>query len=85
VLHKIIHSRESKVLISLLRKLRKDAGLTQGELAEKLGVQRQIITSIERGERMFLLLDAREYLLPLRIGVVEFMGTLEKLLLENSL
>ena len=84
VLKKIIHSSESRVLTHLLRKLRKDAGLTQGQLAERLGVQRQIVTSIERGERMFLLLDAREYLRPLGLGAVDFMAMLEEALVRNG-
>ena len=78
VLTKIIHSPESRVLTTLLRKLRKQAGLTQGQLAEKLGVTRQIITSVERGERMVLLLEAREFIKPLGIGPMEFMRILEE-------
>ena len=85
MLKKIIHSPESRILTALLRKLRKDAGLTQGQLAEQLGVQRQIVTSIERGERMFLLLDTREYLRPFGVGAVEFMVMLEEALVTNGL
>jgi len=77
VFSKIIHSQESRILRVLLRRLRKQAGLTQGQLAEQLGVQRQIVTSIERGERMFLLLEVREFLRPLGVGPVEFMEMLE--------
>ncbi len=77
VLKKIIHSQESRVLTALLRRLRKQAGYTQGQLAEQLEVQRQIVTSIERGERMFLLLEARNYLSPLGISPVDFMSMLE--------
>ncbi len=85
MLKKIIHSPESRTLTRLLRKLRKDAGLTQGQLAEQIGVQRQIVTSIERGERMFLLLDTREYLRPLGIGIVQFVQMLEEALVSAGL
>jgi transcriptional regulator with XRE-family HTH domain len=39
----------------LLRKARKNAALTQGEVAERVGLSRTSITNIEKGRQHFLL------------------------------
>jgi transcriptional regulator with XRE-family HTH domain len=48
---KSIHSKEYRNLIEKLRKAREAAGLTQAEVAEKLGKPQSYISKIERGER----------------------------------
>jgi transcriptional regulator with XRE-family HTH domain len=40
-----------KLLAANLRKLRTDIGLSQEELAERAGLHRTYVSSIERGER----------------------------------
>lgn len=44
-------SSRNKATGSVLRKLRKDAGLTQVQLAERLGKPQSYISKIESGER----------------------------------
>ena len=50
-MEKTIYTREYAVLIHLLRVARQQAGLTQVELAKKVGQTQSFITKIERGER----------------------------------
>jgi transcriptional regulator with XRE-family HTH domain len=45
------HTREYQVFKDLLRSSRKDAGLTQEELAEALGVPQSYVSKYETGER----------------------------------
>lgn len=52
-----IHTKEQKSFTERLKNARKEAGLTQEEVAKKLGYGQSAISKIERGE--------------LRVGVVE--------------
>jgi transcriptional regulator with XRE-family HTH domain len=57
---KSIYGQEYRHLLSLLVQVRKDAGITQQELAGKLGRPQSFVSKFERGER--------------RIDVVEFLA-----------
>lgn len=48
---KSIHSKEYKVVLTRLKKARLDAGLTQAEVAKKLGHHQSYVSKIESGER----------------------------------
>ncbi len=48
---KSIHSKEYKVVLERLRKARLDAGLTQTQVAKKLGHHQSYVSKIESGER----------------------------------
>lgn len=52
-----LHSEENKALVALLVKARKDAGLTQVELAERMGKSQQFVSRLESGERRIDLLE----------------------------
>lgn len=52
-----IHTKEQQVFIARLKTARREAGLTQEEVAAKLGYGQSAISKIERGE--------------LRVGIVE--------------
>lgn len=56
-MNKTIHSPEYKRLLELLAGLRQKAGLTQRDLAERLGVHHSWVAKVEIGERR---LDAIE-------------------------
>lgn len=51
--------------------------MRQEDLAAKLGVVRQTVSAIERGERMLMVLELFEYLRPLGLGPSEFVARLE--------
>ncbi|HEV3261399.1 MAG TPA: helix-turn-helix transcriptional regulator [Gemmataceae bacterium] len=45
------HTREYRRLLAALRQAREKAGLTQGEVAERLGTYASFISKCESGER----------------------------------
>jgi transcriptional regulator with XRE-family HTH domain len=50
-MEKSIHSNEYKIVLQRLRKVRLEAGLTQVQVAKKLGHHQSYISKIESGER----------------------------------
>jgi len=62
---KSIHSHRQERLIALLRQAHEEAGLTQDQLAERMGAYRTFVSKYERGER--------------RLDVVEFMAVTDAL------
>lgn len=48
-----------RALGQLLREMRVESGLSQVELAEKLGVHQSFVTRVEQGERQLSLLEMR--------------------------
>lgn len=50
-MEKSIYSAEYQQLCALLRQLRHDAGLTQMEVAHRLGVPQSFVSKYESGER----------------------------------
>lgn len=55
---KAIYTEQQRVFIERMKELRKKAGLTQRELAEKLDVPQNTVARVEIGERR---LDVLEY------------------------
>jgi transcriptional regulator with XRE-family HTH domain len=56
---KSIYSAEYQRLCALLRQLRLDAGLTQVQVAERLGVPQSFVSKYESGERRLDLVEVR--------------------------
>jgi transcriptional regulator with XRE-family HTH domain len=52
-----LHSEENQTLVAILVKARKAAGMTQAELADKLGKPQQFISRLESGQRRIDLLE----------------------------
>jgi transcriptional regulator with XRE-family HTH domain len=59
-MRKTLHSPDYARLLALLRQARKDAGMVQQELAERLGRPQSFVAKVEGGER--------------RIDVIEFIA-----------
>ncbi len=62
---KTLRSDQHKILLEGLKKARRDAGVTQAELAERLGTVQSFVAKTEAGER--------------RLDVVEFVRVFEAL------
>lgn len=69
---KSIHNKTYQQLLSLLRTKRLDRGITQEELASRLGVGQGIVSKIETHERRLDLIELREICLALGISFPEF-------------
>ncbi len=70
--------RRRKVLWSLLRQVRVEAGLRQVGVATKLGVPQSYVSNYESGERRLDILELRAVCGVLRITLPTFIRRLEK-------
>ena len=57
---KSTQSKEYHLLLELLREARTEAGVTQVELAERLGTTQSFISKVERGELRLDVLQMRD-------------------------
>ena len=67
---KSVSTQQQERLVALLRQARKQAGLTQDELAERMGAYKTFVSKYERGER--------------RLDVIEFLAVTDALGLEPA-
>ncbi len=58
-MEKSIYSAEYQQLCALLRRLRQEAGLTQVQVAERLGVPQSFVSKYESGERRLDVIELR--------------------------
>lgn len=75
--NKSIHSTEYAVVLRMLRKDRKESGVTQVELARKLGLTQSQISKIERGENRLDILQLRSFCQAVGVSVTDFVRRLE--------
>jgi transcriptional regulator with XRE-family HTH domain len=76
-------TREQKLLQELLRNLRSEAGLTQKDLAVRLGEPQSYISKYESGERRLDFLEIRHLCKQFGISVSDFSKRLEVLINES--
>ena len=69
---KSIGTSEQKKLLTLLRKVRLDAGLRQIDLAVKLKQPQSYVSKYESGERRLDLLELQQVCFAVGISLVEF-------------
>lgn len=62
------HHRRYQAFLRLLRSWRDDAGLTQVELGDRLGVTQTFISKVERGERRLDIVEFAEWCEALRLA-----------------
>lgn len=80
---KTIHSTEYADFLRLLRQFRERQGLTQEQLAEKLGATQSFISKCERGERRIDALELRAFCLAMGVSLTDFVAELERVLSLN--
>ena len=76
-LEKTIYAPEYAVVLRLFREAREQSGLTQVELAERLGQTQTFVSKIERGDRRLDLIQLRTILEHLGVTLPEFVARLE--------
>jgi transcriptional regulator with XRE-family HTH domain len=81
---KTIHSTGYAKFLELLRQFRERQGLTQEQLAEKLGATQSFISKCERGERRIDALELRAFCLAMGVSMTAFVAELEQILSNDS-
>ena len=82
-MEKSINSREQRVLLETLNRLRIESGLRQVDLAKKLKVHQSFVSKYESGERRLDLVELRQICQLLNKDFVEFVQEFEANLSEN--
>jgi transcriptional regulator with XRE-family HTH domain len=77
---KSIHTPEHKKLLTLLREIRVEAGLTQADLAKRLRRDQTVVSKYETGERRLDILELRDICEAVGISLSDFVRRLEKAL-----
>ncbi|MGO9231879.1 MAG: helix-turn-helix domain-containing protein [Bryobacteraceae bacterium] len=67
-------------LLSLLRLVRTEAGLTQTEVAQRLKQPQSFVSKYESGERRLDILELREVCQAIGVPLPEFVGRLEQVI-----
>ena len=67
------HTSAYRRLTPALRKAREEAGLTQAEVAEKLGVYASFVSKVESGERRIDVVELKHFCDALGVGLVAFL------------
>jgi ribosome-binding protein aMBF1 (putative translation factor) len=72
--------KKQEALLSLLRRIRIEAGMRQEDLADKLGMPQSVVSKFESGERRLDLLELRDVCVALGISLEDFVRRFEELL-----
>jgi transcriptional regulator with XRE-family HTH domain len=77
-MEKSIHSAGYAVFLKTLKEARERAGLTQVEVAQRLGETQTFVSKCERGERRIDVMELRMFCQAFGISLKQFVGALEK-------
>lgn len=77
-MEKSIFSKNYDVFLQHLRQARKRAGLTQEQLASRLGQTQSFVSKCERGERRLDLVEVREFCQAIGISFAAFAADFDK-------
>lgn len=76
-MQKSIVSKEHKVFLACLREARESSGLTQIDLADRLGMTQSQVSKCERGERRLDLIELHAWCQALGVKLMTFVRTFE--------
>jgi transcriptional regulator with XRE-family HTH domain len=76
-MEKSTFTREYAVFCRLLRETRERAGITQVELAEKIGETQSYVSKVERGERRLDLVQLQAFCQVMKISLAAFVAEFE--------
>jgi transcriptional regulator with XRE-family HTH domain len=83
-MEKSIHSARYAIFLNVLREARERAGLTQVQLARKIGETQTFVSKCERGERRIDLIELRAFCQALGLNLKQFVGALERALAKGK-
>lgn len=75
---------DQKIVESLLKELRVNAGLRQSDIASALGIQQSMVSKYEVGERRLDILEVREICALFGLSLSQFIEILEKRLGDDN-
>lgn len=77
-MQKSVHNPEYAVFLSLLRRARMEAGLSQVDLAERLQETQSFVSKCERGERRIDIIELRLFCSAIGVTLTEFTARIER-------
>lgn len=77
-MEKTIYTRDYAVVLRLLKEARKQAGITQVELAKKLGQSQSFVSKVERGDRRLDIIQLRTICRIFGLSLTDFTQRLEQ-------
>jgi transcriptional regulator with XRE-family HTH domain len=77
-MEKSIHSARYAVFLQVLRDTREKAGLTQVQLARKIGETQTFVSKCERGERRVDVIELRTFCQAFGLNLKQFAAALER-------
>lgn len=77
-MEKSIHSGQYAIFLKVLRQARKRAGLSQIQLAAKLGETQSFVSKCERGERRIDVVALRTFCRAFGVSLKQFAVTLDR-------
>lgn len=83
-MEKSIHTREYATVLRLLKETRKDAGVTQVQLARKLRLTQSLLSKMERGECRLDIVQLRSMCQALGSSLADFVQRLERELRKSG-
>ncbi|QDU47883.1 Helix-turn-helix domain protein [Gimesia panareensis] len=81
---KNLYTQRQRILLDLLRKTRKEAGLRQDDVAERLGRPQSFVSKYESGERRLDILELYDVCEALGLTLNDFVEKLQAILLKNK-
>ena len=83
-MEKSTFTREYEILRTLIREYREAGGLTQVELAERIGETQSYVSKVERGERRLDLVQLRVFCEAMKVPCQEFVERFERGINQQS-
>lgn len=79
-MEKSIFTKKYTIFLSQLRAVRTAAGLTQEQVAERLGQTQSFVSKCERGERRLDIVELRAFCQAIGISLTDFISQLETIM-----
>ena len=77
-MEKSIHSARYRLFLQVLRETRQRSGLTQTQLAKKIGETQTFVSKCERGERRIDVIELAAFCRAFGLSLGRFVGLLER-------
>ena len=77
-MEKSIHSAQYAVFLKVFRRTRRRAGLTQIDLAKRVGESQSFISKCERGERRIDVVELRTFCRAFGVSLKQFVASFER-------